>query len=237
MILVIDSSSTTASVAIGNKDKIYFSAQLNSGNTHSEQLLPLIVQALNHLKLSVKDLDAVGVTIGPGSFTGLRIGMATAKGLAQGAKRPFLAIPTLDVLAENGRGYEGLVCPILNARRGEVYTALYQNDEGRLTRLTPYQAIALEHIMDEMPVDEKVFYTGDGLDAYEAIIRQRAKHSLQIAWGTHRYVTGDGLIRVALERLEKQGPDDLYQTLPMYIRQSEAVIKWEEAHPGENIED
>lgn len=237
MILAIDSAGSTAAVSIGSREAIHMTAQLNSGKTHSEQLLPLVVFAMETLKISFADLTAVAVTAGPGSFTGLRIGMATAKGLAQGARLPFIAVPTLDVLAENGRGFTGLICPILNARRNEVYTAVYENTASGIRRLSPDQAIPLNALVESIAADKQAYFTGDGVDAYAADLQTLLPDRAHLAEGTRRYVSGDALVKLAYRHLDTEGADDLYRTHPIYLRQSEAVVRWEAAHPGASFDD
>lgn len=237
MILAIDSAGSTAAVAVGDRQAVRYTCQLNSGRTHSEQLLPMVVSAMDILGLTFKDLEAVAVTSGPGSFTGLRIGMATAKGLAQGARLPFIAVPTLDVLAENGRGFHGLVCPILNARRQEVYTAVYRDNGAGMIRLNPFQALPLEILIHDLPANEPVFFTGDGVDAYATMISDLLETRAHLSEGYRRYVAGDALVKKAYERLDGQGADDLYLSQPVYLRQSEAVVRWEAMHPGASLED
>ena len=134
IILSIDSSTPVAGVAVADGEQLLGEIFLNTKNTHLEKLLPLIQQLLQDLELSVEDLDAVAVTQGPGSFTGLRIGMATAKGLVQGADKKLIAVPTLDCLARNLLHYPGVICPILNAQKKQVYTALYRGGQ-QLERL------------------------------------------------------------------------------------------------------
>ena len=126
IILSIDSSTPIAGIAVADGEKLLGEVMINTKNTHSEKLMPMIERLLQELQLSVHQLDAIAVTQGPGSFTGLRIGMATAKGLVQGAGKKLIAVPTLDCLAYNLVHYPGMICPIMNAQKKQVYTALYR---------------------------------------------------------------------------------------------------------------
>jgi len=132
-----------AGIAVADGNQLLGEIMLNTKNTHSEKLMPLVQQLLQELQLTVQDLDAIAVTQGPGSFTGLRIGMATAKGLVQGAGKQLIAVPTLDCLAQNLLHYPGIICPIMNAQKKQVYTALYRGVD-KLERLSDYQAIEAE---------------------------------------------------------------------------------------------
>ena len=142
LILAIDSSTPVAGVAIVDKEKIWAESFLNTGYTHSELLMPMIENTFKKIKLKPQEIDAIAVSRGPGSFTGLRIGMVTGKSLAQVLGKKLTSVPTLDLLAFNLWGQEGIICPILNARKNEVYTALYEMQGQELVRLSEYMAIS-----------------------------------------------------------------------------------------------
>ena len=115
IILSIDSSTPVAGIAVADGERLLGEVMLNTKNTHSEKLMPLIKQLLEELEMTMQDVDVVAAMQGPGSFTGLRIGMATAKGLVQGAGKKLIAVPTLDCLAYNLVHYPGVICPVMNA--------------------------------------------------------------------------------------------------------------------------
>jgi len=164
-ILSLDSSAIVASVALCEDDLLLGEMTLNNGNTHSETLLPMVEFLLSRFSLSVDDLDAIAVSRGPGSFTGVRIGTATVKGLAFGTKIPCVGVSTLEALAYNLSGYDGLICPVMNARRKQVYTALFRAANGKLERLTPDSAIAIAELDEWLRAyDEPVRLVGDGYD-------------------------------------------------------------------------
>lgn len=136
-ILAVDSTATTASVAILEDERLLAEYTVSGGNTHSETLLPMIESALNTLKLTVPDIDLFACSAGPGSFTGVRIGAAVIKGLAFGrGENSCVGVSTLEALAYNLVGHAGLICPVMNARRSQVYTALFESDGAKLTRIT-----------------------------------------------------------------------------------------------------
>ena len=164
-ILSIDSSAVAASVAICEDTTLLAEYTLNNGNTHSETILPMVESALSMLGLSVSDIDLFAVSNGPGSFTGVRIGTATVKGLAFGSSRPCVGVSTLEALAYNLVGYKGAICPVMNARRSQVYTALFESDGERLTRViedTPMSISELDGVLSEL--GEAVRFCGDGYD-------------------------------------------------------------------------
>lgn len=162
-ILALESSALTASAAICEESRLLGEITLNNGNTHSETLLPMVESLLHFHGLQVSDIDLFAVSIGPGSFTGIRIGAATVKGLAFGSGKPCIGVSTLAALAYNVPVPGGLVCPVMNARRGQVYTALFRCRDGKPERLTPDAALSLEELDEQLRAyDEPVFLTGDG---------------------------------------------------------------------------
>ncbi len=164
-ILAFDSTATTASVAITEDSRLLGEVTLNNGNTHSETLLPMAEALLGMLRLTVRDIDLFACSAGPGSFTGVRIGAATVKGMAFGTKKPCVGVSTLEALAYNMRGHRGIVCPVMNARRSQVYTAIFESDGENVKRLSEDMAIGADEL-DEMlsSYDADVYLVGDGID-------------------------------------------------------------------------
>lgn len=164
-ILALDSTALTASVALTEDSELLAEYTLRNGNTHSETLLPMIESALKMLSLTVSDIDLFACSAGPGSFTGVRIGAATVKGLAFGSEKPCVGVSTLEALAYNLVGYCGLICPVMNARRSQVYTALFRSDGNTLTRLMEDSALAISEL-DAILAEygEPVRFCGDGYD-------------------------------------------------------------------------
>ena len=141
---------------------------LHYQKTHSQTLLPLIADMLSRIEMEVSDMDLLALAVGPGSFTGLRIGVCTAKGLAMPSDIPVAPVPTLDALAYTCALYEGLVCPIMDARRDQVYTALYRTGGGDIReKLDEDQALPVEALCGRLlATDQPVLFTGDGVDVY-----------------------------------------------------------------------
>lgn len=164
-ILAIDTSAIVATVAVTEDAKPLAQYTVNNGNTHSETLLPMIESVLKSLKLSVSDIDLFALSAGPGSFTGVRIGAATIKGLAFNSSKPCTEVSTLEALAQNLVLHKGLICPVMNARRSQVYTALFSSDGENLTRLMPDSALAISEL-DELlsKYGEAVALVGDGYE-------------------------------------------------------------------------
>lgn len=164
-ILAMESSALTASVAVCEDEQLLAEYTVNNGNTHSENLLPMAESILSFLGLTVSDIDLFSVAAGPGSFTGVRIGVSTVKGLAFGTEKPCIGVSTLEALAYNMQSANGLVCPVMNARRKQVYTALFRAENGALTRLMDDSAISVEELGEKLKeYSEPIYLVGDGFD-------------------------------------------------------------------------
>lgn len=235
IILNIDSSTPVAGIAVSNGRELLGEITLNTKNTHSEKLMPLVKHLLDELALSVKDLDAIAVTQGPGSFTGLRIGMATAKGLAQGAGKKLIAVPTLDCLAQNLLHYPGIICPIMNAQKKQVYTAIYRSGREKLERLSDYQAIAVDQLAAQLKeLNEDVWFVGDGVAAFAETFQELLGDACRFADGHNILPRAGALAMLAAERAEQEQFDDLYEAELIYIRKSEAEVQWEARQQNQN---
>ena len=172
-ILALDSSATVASVALCDGDRLLAEYTLNNGNTHSETILPMIEDLLSKFNMTADDVELFAASSGPGSFTGVRIGAATLKGLAFGKNKPCAEISTLEALAENLKICQGLVCPVMNARRSQVYTALFRADGQAITRLMDDSALSIEEL-DKMlsEYNEPIYFCGDGYDITVSALKQ-----------------------------------------------------------------
>ena len=167
-ILSLDTSATVASVAIAEGSTPLAQYTLNAKNTHSETLLPMVESELKALSLTASDIDLFALSAGPGSFTGVRIGAATIKGLSFGSGKPCVEVSTLEALAQNLVFKAGIICPVMNARRSQVYTALFESDGKALTRLMPDSALSIEEL-DEIlsQYATPISLVGDGYEICE----------------------------------------------------------------------
>lgn len=162
-ILALETSAKAVSAAVSEDGKILCSGYQDTGLTHSRTLMPIVEHILKNTGLSVADMDAIAVAAGPGSFTGIRIGVAAAKGLAFAADKPAVGVSTLAAMARNVAFCDGLVICAMDARRQQVYNALFQAKDGQLTRLTPDRAISLEDLAAELENDPRPkTVVGDG---------------------------------------------------------------------------
>ncbi len=174
-ILGIDSSSLVASAAIVTDDILTAEYTVNFKKTHSQTLLPMIDEIVSMTGTDLEEIDAIAVSGGPGSFTGLRIGSATAKGLGLALKKPLIHVPTVDALAYNLWGAADLVCPIMDAKRNQVYTGIYRMREG-LSIVKEQCPMDMRGLMEELNgLGEPVIFLGDGVPVYEPVIRETAK--------------------------------------------------------------
>ena len=163
LMLSFESSAKSASVAVSEDGNLVSFVQQNSGLTHSRTLLPMAEDMLKNCDYDMKQMDCFAVSCGPGSFTGIRIGVSTVKGLAWAANKPCIGVSTLAAMAWNGVSAGGLICAVMDARRNEVYNALFMIRDGKPIRICPDRAISLEHLSEELHERESVpFLVGDG---------------------------------------------------------------------------
>ena len=163
--LAFDSTAKAASVAVTDGDKLLALYNIDNGLTQSELLLPMAENMLKNLKLTFDDVGLLACAVGPGSFTGVRIGVALVKGIAFGKNIPCVAVSTLDELAENLAGLDGIIVPVMDARRQQVYTATYRGNGTTLNKLTPDRAIAISDLAEELKeYSEPIYLVGDGYD-------------------------------------------------------------------------
>ena len=173
-ILALDSSGIVASVAVVEDDTLLAEYTVNYKKTHSQTLLPMLDEIVKMTELELESVDAIAVAAGPGSFTGLRIGSATAKGLGLALKKPLVAVPTVDALAYNLYDAQGLICPIMDARRKQVYTGIYRFEEHQLMTLKEQWAAPIEELLEELNQrGEMVTFLGDGVPVFRELIAEK----------------------------------------------------------------
>ena len=180
-VLGIERSSLVASVALVTDDILTGEYTANFKQTHSQTLLPMLDELAKLLELDLNTVDAIAVAGGPGSFTGLRIGAATAKGLGLALKKSLIHVPTVDALAYNMWGASGLICPIMDARRRQVYTGLYQMEQGIHVQMEQ-QPMDMGDLAEELNRrGERVIFLGDGVPAYREMIQEMVKVPFEFA--------------------------------------------------------
>ncbi len=218
-ILAMESSALTASVAILEDGRLLGEYTQNNGNTHSEHLLPMAESLLGCLHLTVGDMDLFAVSSGPGSFTGVRIGVSTIKGLAFGSGKPCIGVSTLEALAWNLHVPNGLLCPVMNARRGQVYTAIFRQTENGPARLMPDSAISVEELDAALAAyDEPVYLTGDGY----ALCVEHLRHPIGVTPERLRYQSAASVALAALAAYERGDRTTDAELTPGYLRPCQA---------------
>lgn len=186
-ILGLDSSGLVASAAVveddGQNGNLLAEYTVNYKKTHSQTLLPMLDEIIRLTELDPETIDAIAVAAGPGSFTGLRIGSATAKGLGLAWNKPLVSIPTVDALAYNLYGTDGVVCPLMDARRNQVYTGIYEFCEGKLSVIEPQMAVGIEEIAEKLcALDRKVIFLGDGVPVFREALTERLMAGREISF-------------------------------------------------------
>ena len=221
-ILAIDTAGKTAAVAVMRDDTLLYEMASNTGLTHSETLLPMVDTALKACGLTPAQLDLYAVTNGPGSFTGLRIGVATAKGLAWAAQRPCAGCSTLESMSWNLAGFSGQVCAAMDARRHQIYNARFQVDGQCPRRLTPDRAISLDDLVQELAgTQTPQLVVGDGAQlCYDALTA--AGIPAVLAPPNLRMQSAWGVARQALALAQAGQTLSPAQLVPVYHRLSQA---------------
>lgn len=172
-ILALDSSGLVASVAVLENDTLLAEYTINYKKTHSQTLLPMLEIVGQMIELDLNSIDAIAVAAGPGSFTGLRIGAATAKGLGLALEKPLVGVPTTEALAYNLYGTKALICPIMDARRNQVYTGIYQFEKGAMKTITEQMAVDILQLLALLnDKGQEVIFLGDGVSVYGQAIKE-----------------------------------------------------------------
>ncbi|CDI50644.1 tRNA (adenosine(37)-N6)-threonylcarbamoyltransferase complex dimerization subunit type 1 TsaB [Clostridium tetani] len=227
-ILSVDSSTESATCAVLDDDKLLAEITFNYKKQHSVILMNIIDFLLNNLSLTIKDIDGFVISKGPGSFTGLRIGAATIKGLSQGSKKPFVAVSSLDALANNMAYTEGIICPILDALRNNVYTALYEYKNDNLQRITDISIQSIDELTENLSkYDCNITFIGDALPKLKDIIKKDLPNA-HFASSSLNVAKASSLGELGLKLLKSGYTDNIYTFSPIYIRKSQAEREYEE---------
>ncbi len=231
-ILAFETSAKAVSVALLADGKLLAESYQNTGLTHSQTLMVMAQDLLKQCGLAPADVEAVAVANGPGSFTGVRIGVAAAKGFAWGGELPLVGVSTLEAMAEHLAAYEGIVCPVMDARRAQVYNALFRAEKGVLTRMTEDRAISLEELGAELAaLSGPVFLVGDGsLLTYKTLSLDK----LVLPPEERMHQRAVGVAKVAARLLAEGGAFSGAELTPNYLRLSQAEREKLERSEKEN---
>ena len=226
-ILGIDSSGLVASVAIVEDDITIAEYTVNYKKTHSQTLLPMLNEITTMTEQDLATIDAIAVAAGPGSFTGLRIGSATAKGLAEALNKPIIPIQTVEGLAYNLFGTNRIICPLMDARRNQTYTGLYefvlQNDTYQMNCILPQCAVPLETIIDEInTLNREVVFLGDGVPAFLSQIKDSIKVAFELAPNYCNRQRASVVASLGMKYFKEQKVQTPSEHAPEYLRLSQA---------------
>ena len=232
LVLGIDTSTPQASVAIGSEQGVVASALVARGANYNEFLLPAIRFCLEEAGLGYRNLSGVAVSLGPGLFTGMRVGVATAKALAQTLSVPIVGMASLDVLAYSVRYAPKTICAVLDARRSEVFHAFYRPSPGGIQRMTEYRVERPEQLAIGIASrPEEVLLVGNGALLYREAFEDLGS-VVEIGTIGHAFPDAAGVVELALPRMFREEFDSLYELTPLYLRRSAKRIQWDRIRGG-----
>lgn len=220
-ILALDTSTLMATVAVIEDDKLIGEYSINQDMSHSENLVPMIIEVLKNLNFKIEDIDAYAVGVGPGSFTGLRIGIATMKGFAHVFDKPIIGVSTLEALAFN-MAYSKVIIPMIDARRDRAYTAIYKWENEDLVEILEPQILEIEEILEIANKYDEVYITGNASKVYEDIIKNNINTKYQIAKMGQNVCRASSIAEIGLNKLEQGLRDDYFTLAPSYLRETQA---------------
>jgi len=226
-ILAIDTSTEYLGLAVMKDGRIAARLHKKAAMAHSSILIPSIDKVLKKARLKIKDVDVFAISIGPGSFTGLRIGVTTVKGLAYSLKKKIMAVPTLDVIARNAKNFRGIICPVLDARKNKVYSSIYRSDGKIIKRISRFLLLPPEELKKKLAKYDKIYFLGDAIDlikrSFETSCSSVSQDQILLSkiWHPRAEIVAE----LALKEIKKKhfvSPEDLE---PMYLYSRECDIK------------
>ncbi len=222
-LLAIESSGLVASAAIATETALLAEYTVNFKKTHSQTLLPMVEEIVSMLGIELKEIDAIAVSAGPGSFTGLRIGSATAKGLGLALNKPIIPVPTTQGIAANLYGVEGILCPLMDAKRNQVYTGLYRYNKNGFEIVEDQMAVLIEEIIEKVnQLGQPVVYLGDGVEVFSSVLTEKTTVPFSFA-PIHCSKQRAGALAVRAIELYKAGRiQTAAEHEPDYLRLSQA---------------
>lgn len=233
-ILGLDSSGLVASVAVVEEDNMLAEYTVNYKKTHSQTLLPMLDEIARLIELDLNTIDAIAVAAGPGSFTGLRIGSATAKGLGLALDKPLISVPTVDGLAYNLYGCRNMVCPLMDARRNQVYTGVYQFDENGMETIVPQCAVGIDEIIAQInEISAPVTFLGDGVAVFRNYIAEHCQVPYSFAPAHMSKQRAAAVAALGLVYAKEGKWESAAEHRPDYLRLSQAERELKERQAAE----
>ncbi|SFG25049.1 tRNA threonylcarbamoyladenosine biosynthesis protein TsaB [Lachnospiraceae bacterium C7] len=222
-LLAIDSSGLVASIAVVEDDKLLGEYTINHKKTHSQTLLPMLDEVVKMLELDLSEIDAIAVSGGPGSFTGLRIGSATAKGLALALDKKIVNVPTVDALAWNMWGNDGIICPLMDARRQQTYTGLYTLENGEFSIVKEQCVVKIQEIVEEInKIGKKVTFLGDGVKVFKDYIQENVEVPFVFAPASLNEQRASSVAVLGMKMFNEGKATEARDHKPNYLRLSQA---------------
>lgn len=227
-VLAVDTSSIVATVAVINEKRLVCEHILNHKKTHSEKLMPMIEEILTSSEIEINDIDIFAAATGPGSFTGLRIGVAAIKGFAHATNKPVVGVTTLEGLAYNTGVNPYLISPIMDARRNQVYNAIYLWENKELIVGQKPRALSIEELIKEtIKNNRQVIFTGDGVEVYKEILETELGDLCIFPPFNQRINRASSIAEIALKKANKGETEDYSTLVPFYLRKSQAEQEYE----------
>jgi tRNA threonylcarbamoyladenosine biosynthesis protein TsaB len=220
-VLAVDTSTVIATCAVMENENMLGEYSLNQNMSHSENLVPMIKEVLDNLKLKVKDIDLYGVAVGPGSFTGLRIGIATVKAFAHVYKKPIIGISTLEALAFN-LSFNGLIVPMIDARRNRVYTGIYRWERDKLINIMEPTVMDIGDLIETLLKEENIIVNGNAIYMYREYIQAKLGDRVHFAQNIHNHCRALSIAELALQKKDDTISSNYFNLVPEYIRESQA---------------
>lgn len=219
-ILGIDTSTKIATIAVIDEEKVLGEYTLNQEMSHSENLIPMVKELLNNLDIKIADIDLYGVAIGPGSFTGLRIGVAAVKSFAHLFNKPIIGVSTLEAMAYN-LPHNKIVVPMIDARRDRVYTGVYSWEDGLLKTIKADDVVEMEILLNQLKSYENIVVNGDGSILYKERLMD-ILDDVRFSTKGQNICKATSICELALLKYNKDELDDFYTLAPEYLRETQA---------------
>ena len=230
-ILGIDTSTKFCNLGLIEDEDILIEYTINGlKKKHSSILVPAIKNLLKTIDLKIEEINGIAVSIGPGSFTGLRIGLCVAKGLCYARSLPLLGIPTLDAMAFPLKEIPYLICPVLESKKDEIYDVVFRGGVS-LQRVMDYKCEDIQSLLVRLsPLKEKIIFSGDGIKKYRDIIKEKIGKDALFIDSQLNLTVATSIAFLGLNKLKKGEEDDISTLSPFYLRKSEAEIIWEKKY-------